>query len=195
MIDNVVAGTHKVEIVAEGREPVSEEIDIAKDQRRFVDVKLRYALPRVVAAEKEQTLAQDAPASITVITADEIRGFGYTTLAEALQSVRGLYTTYDRDYATLGVRGCSSPGVYNSRVLVLSDGHITNESSLGQGYVKTDARNDRSRRAIERLGARLDGVLRSFQPGADGAPRDTAYYTVLQSEWPSVKGALEKKLG
>ncbi len=56
--------------------------------------------------------------------------------------------------------------------------------------LKTDARNDRSRRAIERLGARLDGVLRAFQPGADGAPRNSAYYTILQSEWPSVKAAL-----
>jgi outer membrane receptor for ferrienterochelin and colicins len=138
VIDNLVAGTHRVEIVADGREPVIQEVEIQKDQRSFVDVRLRFSLPRVVAAEKELTRAQDAPASITVISAEEIRGFGYTTLAEALQSVRGLYTTYDRDYATLGVRGFSSPGIYNSRVLVLSDGHVMNESSLGQGYIGHD---------------------------------------------------------
>jgi outer membrane receptor protein involved in Fe transport len=149
VIDNVVVGRHRVEILAEGREPVVEQIDVAKNERSFVDVKLRYAVPRVVAAEKELTQAQDAPASITIISAEEIRGFGYTTLAEALQSVRGLYTTYDRDYATVGVRGFSSPGVYNSRVLVLSDGHITNESSLGQGYVGHDFDADLS--DVERI--------------------------------------------
>lgn len=61
--------------------------------------------------------------------------------------------------------------------------------------LKTDERNHRSRRAIERLGARLDGVLRAFQPGPDGAPRNSAYYTIIQSEWPSVKAKLEEKLG
>ena len=149
VIENVLAGPHRLEIVADGREPVVERIEVQKDERKFVDVKLRYALPKVVAAEKELTRAQDAPASITVITAEEIRGFGYTTLAEALQSVRGLYTSYDRDYATLGVRGFSSPGIYNSRVLVLSDGHVTNESSLGQGYVGHDFDADLS--GVERI--------------------------------------------
>ena len=90
-------------ILADGREPITQQVEVAKNERSFVEVKLRYALPRVVAAEKELTRASDAPASITVISAEEIRGFGYTTLAEALQAVRGLYTTYDRDYATLGV--------------------------------------------------------------------------------------------
>jgi outer membrane receptor protein involved in Fe transport len=149
VIDNVVVGRHKVEISAEGREPAVANVDVKENERAFVDVKMRYALPRVVAAEKELTRAQDAPASITVITADEIRGFGYTTLAEALSSVRGLYTTNDRGYPTLGVRGFSSPGVYNSRILVLSDGHILNELSLGQGYIGHDFDSDLS--GVERI--------------------------------------------
>src|SRR5207249_11767982 len=56
--------------------------------------------------------------------------------------------------------------------------------------LKTDERNERSRRAIERLGAHLDGVLRAYQQGADGAPRNTAYYTILAGEWPEVKSGL-----
>ena len=56
--------------------------------------------------------------------------------------------------------------------------------------LKTDERNTRSRRAIERLGARFDGVLRAFQPAADGKPRNTAYYTILAGEWPEVKSGL-----
>jgi len=60
--------------------------------------------------------------------------------------------------------------------------------------LKTDERNTRSRRAIERLGARFDGVLRAFQPAADGKPRNTAYYTILDREWPEVERALQAKL-
>ena len=149
VIDNVAVGRHRIEILADGREPNVQQVEVLKNERSFVDARLRYALPRVVAAERELTQAADAPASITVISAEEIRGFGYTTLAEALQAVRGLYTTYDRDYATLGVRGFSSPGVYNSRVLVLSDGHITNQLSLGQGYVGHDFDADLS--DVERI--------------------------------------------
>ncbi len=52
---------------------------------------------------------------------------------------------------------------------------------------RTDARNERSRRAIERLGAHLDGVIRAAQVGYDGAIRDTAAYSILNSEWPAVK--------
>ena len=60
--------------------------------------------------------------------------------------------------------------------------------------LKTDERNTRSRRAIERLGARFDGLLRSFQPAVDGKPRNTAYYTILSSEWPEVQRALMARL-
>jgi len=56
--------------------------------------------------------------------------------------------------------------------------------------LKTDARNVRSRRAIERLGARLDGVLRAHMPGFDGAVRDTAFYSIVRAEWPSVREGL-----
>ncbi len=55
-------------------------------------------------------------------------------------------------------------------------------------------RNARSRRAIERLGAHFDGVLRAFQPAADGKPRNTAYYTILDREWPDIERGLQAKL-
>jgi RimJ/RimL family protein N-acetyltransferase len=59
---------------------------------------------------------------------------------------------------------------------------------------KTDSRNERSRAAILRLGARLDGVLRAHRPAADGTVRDTAFYSMLASEWPEARRELERRL-
>jgi RimJ/RimL family protein N-acetyltransferase len=56
--------------------------------------------------------------------------------------------------------------------------------------LRTDRRNTRSRAAIERLGATLDGVMRADRVGADGTVRDSAYYSVVREEWPSVRDRL-----
>jgi RimJ/RimL family protein N-acetyltransferase len=60
--------------------------------------------------------------------------------------------------------------------------------------LKTDARNTRSQRAIERLGAKREGVLRAHMVLADGFVRDSVMYSVIAAEWPSVKQGLERSL-
>jgi len=57
--------------------------------------------------------------------------------------------------------------------------------------LRTDVRNERSRAAIERLGARLDGVVRGERAAVDGTVRDSALYSIVASEWPAVKQRLE----
>jgi RimJ/RimL family protein N-acetyltransferase len=59
---------------------------------------------------------------------------------------------------------------------------------------RTSFFNQKSRRAIERLGAKLDGVLRSHQLHVDGTLRDTCAYSIIQSEWPTVKSHLSFQL-
>jgi RimJ/RimL family protein N-acetyltransferase len=59
---------------------------------------------------------------------------------------------------------------------------------------RTHRLNTQSRRAIERLGAQLDGVLRAHSIAADGTLRDTAVYSITASEWPAVKSHLDWQL-
>lgn len=64
--------------------------------------------------------------------------------------------------------------------------------------LKTDERNERSRRAIERIGGQFEGVLRNWQAaqvdGEEGATRNSAMYSILASEWPDVRARLEERL-
>ena len=60
--------------------------------------------------------------------------------------------------------------------------------------LKTDARNARSRANIERIGAQFDGVVRAHMKSFDGGVRDTAFYSILQAEWPDLKIRLQSKL-
>ncbi len=61
--------------------------------------------------------------------------------------------------------------------------------------LKTDLRNERSQRAIERIGAVREGVLRNHMILSDGHVRSSVYYSLLNLEWPAVKAKLEEKLG
>jgi RimJ/RimL family protein N-acetyltransferase len=60
--------------------------------------------------------------------------------------------------------------------------------------LKTDARNARSRAAIERIGARLDGIIRAHSAAADGGVRDAALYSMLAREWPDARERLDARL-
>lgn len=89
----------------------------------------------VYAASRYQQKTSEAPSAVTVVTADEIRKFGWRTLAEILRSQRGIFFSYDRNYTYLGMRGFNRPGDYNTRILLLVDGHRINDSVYDQASV------------------------------------------------------------
>jgi outer membrane receptor for ferrienterochelin and colicins len=86
------------------------------------------------ASERLQPVTE-APASVSFITAEEIKRYGYRTLAEILRSVRGMYVADDRQYSLMGVRGFAKPGDYNSRILLLVNGHRVNDNLYGQAEI------------------------------------------------------------
>ena len=95
-----------------------------------MDLSELMKIPVISASKFEQT-ATEAPSSITVITSEEIKRYGYRTLADILASVQGFCVTYDRNYDFLGVRGVNL-GDFNSRILLLVNGHrINNDLSDG----------------------------------------------------------------
>ncbi len=96
-------------------------------QMRVVTTASRFAQP-----------ISDAPSSVVVLTAADIRDFGWHTLADALATLPGLYVTNDRNYAYVGARGFLRPGDYNSRFLLLVDGVRVNDAVYDQALVGTE---------------------------------------------------------
>ena len=97
-------------------------------------------VPSVFTASRHEQPITKAPASVDVITADQIKRYGWRTMAAMLGSLPGFLNTYDRAYNHVGVRGIEPPGDYNTRILVMIDGHRVNENlqdyaGLGQDFL------------------------------------------------------------
>lgn len=109
------------------------------------------------ASRYEQPLAE-APASASVLTAEDFRRYGFRDIGEALQTMRGVYLTQDRTYGYMGVRGFNRPGDYNSRILLLMDGFSANNPIYDQAMIGNEAPVD------------IDWIKRlEFVPGATSA--------------------------
>jgi RimJ/RimL family protein N-acetyltransferase len=72
--------------------------------------------------------------------------------------------------------------------------HAFERVGLRRVEFKTDARNERSRGALLALGAQFEGIFRKHMVVRDGAPRDSAYYAVIDDDWPSLRPRLERRL-
>jgi len=68
-------------------------------------------IPTVVGASKYEQRTTEAPSYISIVTAEEIKRYGYRTLADIVASVAGFYPDYDRSYHYVGLRGFSLPGI------------------------------------------------------------------------------------
>lgn len=144
----------------------------------------------VVAASRYEQKVTRAPASVSIVTAEEIRRFGYRTPAEALRALPGLHLTYDRAWTFLGIRGFARTGDFNNGVLLLLDGHRVNDPIYNLMYLAHDSLVDLDTvdrmevirgpsssiygnnaffgviNVVTRRGAELDGVEASAEAGS-----------------------------
>jgi iron complex outermembrane receptor protein len=81
----------------------------------------------------------DAPSAVSIVTAQDIRDFGYQTLADILKSMRGLYVTTSLNYDFLGGRGFGLPGDYAGRIMLTIDDYPTNDNFYNQIFIGEDA--------------------------------------------------------
>jgi len=95
-------------------------------------------IPSVYGASKYEQKVTEAPSSVSIITSEEIRMYGYRTLADIFKSIGAFYVIYDRNYHYVGVRGFGRPGDINTRILLLVDGHRLNDGIYDQAPIGTD---------------------------------------------------------
>ncbi len=112
----------------------------------------------VVGGSKYAQKQSEVAAAVSIITRDEIRAFGWRTLAEALASLPGIHTTNDRQYTYLGTRGFGLPGDLTARVLININGNRVNDPVYDGGPVGRDFPLDLA--LVERI---------EFIPGPGGA--------------------------
>ena len=79
----------------------------------------------------------NASSAVSIVTAKDIKAYGYRTLAEILSSMKGLFIPQDTSYSFLGGRGFPS-NQYAGRVIVLIDGYRADDSMFGQAYIGND---------------------------------------------------------
>ena len=114
--------------------------------------------------------------------------------------VSGMFRFFDIDRASRWVEVGTwlDPAVWrtpvNTEVKYLGLRYAFEEEGMHRVQLKTDSRNVRSQQAIERLGAVREGLLREHVRLPDGSLRSSYVYSVLESEWPSVKRNLEARL-
>ena len=135
---------------------------------------------------EDQAAGTDLPFAVIHIATGTVAGA--TRFMEIRPEQRGLEiggTWYGRAYQRT---------VVNTETKYLLLRHAFEKLGAIRVQFKADFRNKRSLRAIERIGARREGILRNHMILPDGVIRDSIYYSIIDREWPGVKQRLEEKL-
>jgi len=123
----------------EGQAQGDESDSLLAEELRWLEAEgMVIEIPTVVGASRFEQSSVKAPASVSVVTRDQIKKYGYRTLAELLRSLRGFTFNYDRTLTLVGVRGFNHPEDLNTRVLVMVDGHRINDNLYDSGLAGTD---------------------------------------------------------
>jgi iron complex outermembrane receptor protein len=138
--------------------------------------------PVISSASRYGQSVYQAPASVTVISREEIRRFGYRTLADVLGAAGGMFTTADRNYSYLTVRGLARRGDFNTHVLILLDGRRLNQPVNDSSLLGTEGLIDLE--AVERV-----EIIRGPASTLYGANAFYAVINLVTRTGASAKGA------
>lgn len=162
--------------------PSSRDADNSSQAKGVGDLSLEeLGNVTVYSASKHAQNVSDAPSSVTIVTADQIQKFGYRNLGDILRSVPGFYVTYDRNYSFLGVRGFGRLGDWNSRVLILIDGHRSNNNTFAEAMLGNEFPVDVA--LIDRV-----EVVRGPSSSLYGSSAFFAVIKVITRKAPQMKG-------
>jgi outer membrane receptor for ferrienterochelin and colicins len=142
VLQNVAVGKRRVRVSLRGYTAIERDVEVKTgEQSQLIDLSLT-PLREVAAASRFAESIEDAPSSVSIIDGQELRAFGYPTIAESLRGIRGFYLSNDHSYASAGIRGLGEPNDYGNRLLVLSDGQSLNDNLLNSSYIGSDGRVD-----------------------------------------------------
>jgi N-acetyltransferase len=146
--------------------------------------------PEGMAAEIERRLALQAAGSMLPFTVFDARGraVGMTTYMHVDAVNRRL------EIGSTWTAASTQRTPLNTQCKRLLLGHAFDALECIAVEFRTHRLNLQSRRAIERLGAQLDGILRAHSVAADGTLRDTAVYSITAADWPAVRSHLDWQL-
>ena len=169
-------------------------VHTASDSEDLTDLSLEDLMKVVVvSASKFSQSSTQAPSAVQVLTAEDIRLNGWRTLAEALDSLPGLYASNDRAYGFLGARGFMVPGDYNMRFQLLLDGQPLNDNLYGQANLGHEFQVDMS--LIDRIeyvpgpgssiygSNAMFGVINVLTRKASSMPSLAAYGRIQSDGW------------
>jgi outer membrane cobalamin receptor len=134
-------GAHHIVVSRRGFRPVLRDVMIVANQQVRLDLEL-FSSDTVEAASRVVEPAELAPASVSLISSQELRAMRYPTLTEALRGTRGVFISDDRGYQALGFRGFGRLGSYGNRVLITLDGTPLNDDWIWSSYAGFDLRTD-----------------------------------------------------
>ena len=146
--------------------------------------------PEGMAAEIERRLALQAAGSMLPFTVFDNSGrvIGMTTYMNIDASNKRV------EIGSTWTAQSAQRSPLNTQCKRLLLGHAFEALDCIAAEFRTHRLNIQSRRAIERLGAQLDGILRAHSRASDGSVRDTAVYSITAAEWPAVKSHLDWQL-
>jgi len=123
-----------LDAMAQTTNPPPKQVDLTELP---LEALMNLDVPKVYAASKVEQKTTEAPSSVTIITSDEVKKYGYRTLADLLSSVQGFYVSSDRNYDFLGAEGVNL-GDFNDRILLMVNGHRVNNNYNDGAAIGTD---------------------------------------------------------